>query len=362
MSRDVLSLLAFAKRPLRMSEVKEAMTILRSPGVRLTEDDIVRSCLGLVRYTPGPATKEQKKSSTDGIIRLSHSSVQKFLLEDVGHTLADNTDTKSGGEDDDDMTIKRRTFLEPHRPFVTEDIIRTSCLAYLAQPKYLKPLLLPAANPKSPSERANSNMLGSRTPAVVLPKDSGFLLYSAKYWFQHCDTTCADDDTDNSEHCGDPPEEVRQSVKNFISSPHFYTCMQVQSLFVQGHFLHSFDSITGRGQSVRRTLPNWMRRLEPELLRQYNTFQGEWCRLLKGRSSDPVRGDLSRCFWGSLGANNFLSVFDGGGRSRYLNFCFDSPAWRRLEDLARVWQIHHASVSPEGKLLLSTATVQTRDE
>ncbi|KAK4158889.1 hypothetical protein QBC43DRAFT_362999 [Cladorrhinum sp. PSN259] len=265
----------------------------------------------------------------------------------------------SNGEEDDEVTLKRRTFLKIHRPFVTEDIIRASCLKYLAQPKYGKPLLL-RATPKPPSGKGSSNLVGSKTPSV-LPEDSEFLLYSAKYWFQHCDTTCVDDTADNSEHCDDPPETVRQVVKDFISSSNFYTCMQVQSLFVQGYFLHSFDPVTGRGQRVRRTLPNWMKRLEPEFLRQYNTFQGEWCRLLKGKTSDPVRGDLSRCFWGALGSNNFLSAFDGGERSRYVNFCFASLGWRQLEDRTRFWQVHHITDTQEGRLLLSTATVQTRD-
>lgn len=47
------------------------------------------------------------------------------------------------------------------------------------------------------------------------------LSYAAKYWDKHLD---------------DVPfsQEMSDKVERFITSPHFQTCLQVQSLFIEG--------------------------------------------------------------------------------------------------------------------------------
>ncbi|KAB8237317.1 uncharacterized protein BDW43DRAFT_307591 [Aspergillus alliaceus] len=67
----------------------------------------------------------------------------------------------------------------------------------------------------------------------------------------------------------------KERMIRFLKSPNILTIIQVQSLFVIGHFMQSFDPITDRSKCLRRTLPNWMKLDEPDLDRQYRIFQGE---------------------------------------------------------------------------------------
>ncbi|KAF6814021.1 nacht and tpr domain protein [Colletotrichum sojae] len=165
----VLSLLTFSKRPMRLSEIAEAIAIIRTPDGQnmnlnklVAPAKIVDSCMSLVRRTHGG-----HKSGDDDLLRLSHSSVRAYLM-------------------------------------------------------------------------------------------------------------------DNSE----------------ISDPLPDTPLR-------------FDPLTDRGIATRRTLPHWILDLEPELSRAYFTFQAEWCQLLQLTPASLYIGEIDRCFWGSLGKDNFLSQHEG---------------------------------------------------
>ncbi|KAK3941751.1 hypothetical protein QBC46DRAFT_448417 [Diplogelasinospora grovesii] len=81
--RVILSLLTFAKRPLKMSEVIEAVAILTSGSGNnlrignVDEEKILGSCLSLVRHT-----RKMSDNRNIGLLRLSHSAVRTFLLEE----------------------------------------------------------------------------------------------------------------------------------------------------------------------------------------------------------------------------------------------------------------------------------------
>jgi hypothetical protein len=275
---------------MRLNEVLEAVAIQRTICGRNIRSDsasreqILTCCLSLVRHTP----------ETD-FLRLSHSAVRTFLLDPPNKT-------------------------DPSEPLVDREIVQICCLRYLMQPRYSLPLRKTESNHYS------------------LLNDSGdvlshrFLLYAAKYWYLHQDTSKRD-----------PKETMVAAVCKFIKSKNFFTILQVQSLFIEGHFLLQFDSITDRGKSARQTLPNWMRKNTPDIYRQYNAFQGEWSRLLQAARSDPFRGELDRCFWAALGPINFLSCNQG----RYHNFEFSltNSNWREGDGC------HTHCLSPDGKLL-----------
>ncbi|KAI1738089.1 hypothetical protein F4680DRAFT_467834 [Xylaria scruposa] len=305
--RVVLSLLTFAKRPLTMTEVLEAIAILRTPWGnnlredRATEKKILNCCLCLVRHTP-----KELEGHNVGLLRLSHSAVRKFLLEF-------NTTTVPG--------VK-------HQMLVDSRIIGDCCLRYLSQTKYREFLV-----------KRTLTKFETTDCAAILPHQ--FLLYAAKYWFRHFDLLIEKSDIGLSS--GD-----KTIVTEFLRSPNFRTTIQIQSLFVTGHFLQSFDSITGSGRNVRRTLPNWIPEYAPDLDRQYQTFQGEWCHLLQCGPSASFRGEINRCFWGSLGSTNFLSsqTYKMG---RYDSFEFRKSKGSRMDGDS--CQVHN--ISQDGQRLVT---------
>lgn len=304
----ILSLLAFAKRPLKMSEVIEAIAILRTSSGNnmrkdiVSEEKILKCCLSLVWHAP-----RILDGRNVGLVRLSHSAVRAFLLN------------KSDSKIDS---------VSKNLPLVENWIIRDCCLQYLNQPRYGALL-----------EKRSSTEFRTLDGVSVLARQ--FLLYAAKYWFQHFDSPDESNDTV-------PADCDATAVRVFLRSPNFRTTMQIQSLFITGHFLQSFDSITDRGLSVRRTLPNWMQKHEPELHRQYQAFQGEWSRLLQSKRSDSFRGEISRCFWGALGSENFLSS-DAHILGRYDSFEFGKGKESRREGDS--CQVHH--ISQDGQRLVT---------
>ncbi|KAI1105315.1 hypothetical protein F4804DRAFT_304514 [Jackrogersella minutella] len=295
----VLSLLTFAKRPLKVGEVREAIAMIWTSNGNLDKfkvvpkDKILNSCVSLIWCS-------NTKEDDTGILRLSHSAVRKHVLENIDLGIDSTDDNGLGGS----------------------WIIRECCLRYLSQPRYAKPLrkLSPTGSWACDNEHITSQQL---------------LLYAAKYWFQHFDTPVDANSGDNI------PEAERDKVKKFLYSPQFRTCIQVQSLFVTGHFLQRFDPITDRGILIRKTLPNWTQQYEDTLNQQYLYFQGEWCRLLQfGRFT----GEMDRCLWSALGPEHFFSH----GQSRYHNFQFRQS--EKVEQTRNRCQVQH--VSQDGRRLM----------
>ena len=143
------------------------------------------------------------------------------------------------------------------------------------------------------------------------------LTYAAKYWDKHFD------------HVEETPE-LRQQIEEFLVSSNFRSTIQLQSLFVQGHFeVYAAGPCTSR--YTKRVFPQWFASLGKDrcspILRSYRSFISEWNTLLNCATFDEPRcdrhsgvkqceGELDRCLWGALGPHNFLS----SNRGRYTSF------------------------------------------
>lgn len=320
LTRIVLSLLTFARRPLRISEIIEAVATIRTPkGENLSDSKrvdprkIPSCCLSLVRHI------KIDGNYLNDILHLSHSAVRTFLLK--------NSDV---AEETPDEALD----------LVSSRIIRDCCLSYLSQPRYGK-------------------LLSKDTFGVFWADDDEdirshhLLSYAAKYWYQHFDT-----EIDNHGPIPPDPKDKIEVIK-FIKSGNFQTCLQVQSLYVIGHFIQRSDDITDQVRSIRRTLPNWIafrgglvertsestkaaEQLTPPasqnedgLHRQYLDWQGEWCDLLQCGQSREFNGEVDRCFWTALGPSNFLSH----NTSRYQSFQIRQNGNGENDKFCRVQQL-----------------------
>ena len=90
---------------------------------------------------------------------------------------------------------------------IESKVLANVCLNYLSQPRYSRLL-----------RKSAETFVDSDNEDIV---EQHLLSYAAKYWDKHLD---------------DIPfsQEMADKVASFITSPHFRTCLQVQSLFVEG--------------------------------------------------------------------------------------------------------------------------------
>lgn len=228
-----------------------------------------KECSRLVRFIQAEDGQE------DGTLELNHSAVFAFLREDT------------------DITE-----LEPEGYVVSPNLLCDLCVKYLAQPRY-------------------SELLKRKTHHEFITwsgediSNHQLLLYAAKYWYRHCDerTTCA---------------EARGRLRNFLHSPNFRTLIQIQSVSIIGHFLMSFNEITGEPRSMKKILPACIKDADEEtakLVPQFNEFLYEWSELLQFGLTSVLNGEMDRIFWKALGPTHFLR----NGEERYNSFHFVSP-------------------------------------
>lgn len=261
-----------AKRPLLKSEIIDAIAILRTESgdidseYKARDDIILNACRPLVKIIAQKGEKED-----DPIITLHDGGVRKFLGES--------------------LKLKNKHMEDQ---LVDVGIIRDSCFRYLMQPKYSQ-LLQKIDTGTFKTWRKNEDITSHK-----------FLGYSVKYWHQHFDTPSEEP----------PPEAEVEKVQRFISSTNFATCVQVQSLIVEGHFAQRIDAISDQAASTKRVFPNWF--LKNEVFRQYSMFSSEWSELLQSGFTSELNGELDRCIWASLGPNHFLSRLP----CRYESFVF----------------------------------------
>ena len=322
-SRIVLSLLTFARRPLRISEIIEGVATVRTArGNALNASKLVvprkilSCCLSLVRQI------KIDGNYLNDILHLSHSAVRTFLLKnsDVAEVVPDTADE-----------------------LVNSRIIRDCCLTYLSQPRYRTIL-----------SKDSFGVFWTEDDEDV--RNHHLLSYAAKYWYQHFDA-----ETDSFGPLP-PAASDKMAVMSFIKSTNFQTCIQVQSLYVIGHFIQRDDDITDQVKLVRRTLPNWIAFQGPNhsntkdeedrkaptnddgIHRQYLEWQGEWCELLQCGQSRQFNGEVDRCFWTALGQSNFLSHNTG----RYKSFQIQQTGDGQVEEkFCRVQQL-----SADGRKLM----------
>lgn len=222
---------------------------------------------------------------SEGSCRLVHSSVLEFLL---------NHPEVLGSE--------RVLQITPY-------IIADACLTYLARPIFGSPL----------KTRSLESDAFEWVDATGRPMDEHhFVQYAAKYWSRHLEDV-------------DPEKSIRGRVTKFVESRNFQTCMQIQTIWIQGKF--DVYAVGGK-MSVLRNLPEWficsptIHGARAELSKHWSDYRvllHNWRRLLScGGCHDtepecpvlPYRGDVDRVWWGSLGSSHIFSGF----YSRYVSF------------------------------------------
>ncbi|KAF3097082.1 hypothetical protein TWF103_009611 [Orbilia oligospora] len=297
----VLSMLVFAKRPLHLLELMEGVAILRNrtnhqQNIR-SEDlpnrwDVLKSCMSFIYLLRDDQEAQccDCQTEVNCLVVLSHGAVRKFLIErsDIcGKYL------NSGG-------------------LISSKIIGRCCVQHLLQPKFAD--FLYRVDDKS-AGRLTTIERGFRE---IMSPDS-LLFYAAKYWHEHFDTG-HDREVLNGKKDSTPKKPAAEdldTITKFLQSSNFLTCIQVQSLYVEGHFFQSYDSLTDLVDSVKRTLPNWVCRLSADNLGptlsgiycQLKKFLSEWGELLEVGPSIQAYGNgpMDRCLWQTLGEKNFLS-------------------------------------------------------
>ena len=228
---------------------------------------IRKECSRLVRFI------QAEDSGEDGTLELNHSAVFAFLREDSDIT---------------EVASEERAVL----PYLICDL----CVKYLSQPRYSK--LLTRRTHYEFTTWSGENFLTHQ-----------LLLYTAKYWYRHCEERATSPD-------------YHERLRQFIFSRNFYTLIQVQSLSIIGHFLLSFDRITGQPTSMKKILPACAKDVsDAQILPQFNDFLYEWSEFLQLGLTSEFNGEIDRCFWRALGPEHFLRL----GQERYHSFHFASP-------------------------------------
>ncbi len=180
------SCLVHAKRPLSLDELCEAIEIFDhprgenlEPGCVVFRSKLQDVCAPLISIEETWTRAGHKQQ----VVKLTHGSVKTFLVK--------NPTVLSDKED--------------HR--ISPDVMAWACFKYLRQPMYSQPLTK-----------------GKGTFLTACGKDilgHELLAYSAKYWPRHMDALPYS-------------KEICKEVEEFVRSPNFIACLQVQSLLVGG--------------------------------------------------------------------------------------------------------------------------------
>lgn len=258
-------MLVFANRPLKLKELQEAISARClsldikgskhgcpniSPLSISHADRLVNRCSPFVTYVPGT------DGTQNGTFRLSHQSVLKFLIG----------------------------IQWPTNDIVDGRFMAEACLNYLFQARYSKLLVKESA----------SNF---RTYWGTNIREHHFLRYCAKYWYRHMESI-------------KPTESDRENLVAFVKSPQFITCIQVQSLFVDGHFIQYLDDHDRSKRIIKKNLPDWLVDCGgKKLMRDYLDFLAEWGSFLKRGITENANGELDRCLWSTLGSENYFSRY-----------------------------------------------------
>ena len=293
-----MSLVAFARRQLRLEELQVAAAILASHGKKKkAASDAARLISNLplktflARYTTLVEVDGNTSDPTPtDTCRLVHSSVLEFLDQNPATLDKDSKD---------------------HQLHITRFALANACLIYLARPVYTQ-VLQKQSLPDGTYTWIDST--GETVDKQV------FSQYAVKYWVRHLE------DLEKKEQ-----DQIRGRVEAFVSSNSFQTCMQIQSIWVQGRF----DVYYVRGQrSLLRAIPDWLIRSRSSDSKRltitkywsdYRELMHDWRTLLSCggcHDSDPdcsyltFRGESDRIWWTTLGPDHLFSDF----QSRYRSF------------------------------------------
>ncbi|KAJ7762397.1 hypothetical protein DFH07DRAFT_814247 [Mycena maculata] len=285
----VFALVAFARRPLRMVEVREAVGLLLSKNP-LSLDSADMPFISLLRKLFPPLIELQEDGCTDPdecTCRLFHSTVRDFLFK--------NPEVLHSGMAGDPATGL----------LIDEDVIANACMLYLCQTRYARPL-----------RKRDARWIDASGDSVDRHQ---FLLYAAKYWDKSMDSMI-------------PTEDLNNRVGSFITSTNFQTCVQVQSLWVDSQFgVFCYPAQKDDRIYLRRMFPAWFVSTPAglKLWRDFREFVHEWkwflhCPRFSNPNSEslPYTGELDRCWWPSLGSHNFLSKL----KCKYPTFRFQNES------------------------------------
>jgi len=192
MFSKILSCIVYAKRPLYLQELCEAVGMCSTEHGKnmsnrktLFKDKVLELCAPLVEV------REENQDGSRNVCSLTHLSVRNYL-------------------------VKKRNILQGEDPcskcLITSAEIAEICLKYLSQPRYRRLLI------------KKDDTFYTSTGDSELGEDihsHQLLGYAAKYWDKHLDEVAGTQD-----RC--------DKVQQFVMSRQFLTCLQVQSLLVEG--------------------------------------------------------------------------------------------------------------------------------
>jgi hypothetical protein len=291
------SILTFARRPLHLTELMDAIGIIdkypfKAPLTRL--------------LAPMIDVQQDPQDQDDLICHIFHSTLRTFLLN---HPTVFRQNLTSI------ITIDLS---------ITSYAIANACLSYLSQPKYSTSLT-----------KIDGRWLTSTGQDIM---KSHFLTYSVKFWDKHM------------QH-GDDFPDISSSVEQFLRSTNFVTTLQVQSLCMYRAFgtlpptirkvLKDIWQVSqAKTWGVHSSQGFWTRYGGP-FRDDYNDFLFEWkyflhrptCYDERCRKS-PFQGEVDRILWNTLGHENFLKR----NVSRYTSFILDTPPETQPEPIIRYWE------------------------
>ena len=179
----------YAKRPLLLDELCEATAVVSTDGrknadssQKLFKSKLPNLCEPLIQIQD-----VRSGQTTVATCTLTHSSVHEYLVS--------NPQILSASPGLGACSIE-------------STVLANVCLNYLSQPRYFRLL-----------RKSGDTFIDSDNEDIV---EHHLLSYAAKYWDKHLD---------------DVPfsQEMCDKVQNFITSAQFRTCLQVQSLFIEGN-------------------------------------------------------------------------------------------------------------------------------
>lgn len=306
-------MITFAKRRLRLSELREAIGIISSSDPKALKSNSIPWQQAVKKlFAPLIETQPDPENADDCFCHLFHGTVRDFLLKSqdifrLGQTVVTNR-------------------------LVSEMAIAEACLLYLSQEKYSQLLT------KRPGQWV--------TTSGEDLSDHHLLTYSAKYWDKHLDDV-------------QETPKLLCRVEKFLSSSNFQTTLQIQSLCIEGHFgLYTVQGHVRSHKYTKRVFPRWFSENKSggitDFLGNYRSFISEWqsfldCATCSDDCCDYAHyaryvGELDRCLWKALGPSNFLS----SNRGRYCSFMLTSEQ----NPLERQTKLYQDYITEDGSLVV----------
>ncbi|PYH94744.1 hypothetical protein BO71DRAFT_224781 [Aspergillus ellipticus CBS 707.79] len=297
----LLACIVHAKRPLRLDELCECTAMAKGReeqdidrSQKIVKNKVLELCQPLVQFheSEGPEGKIV-------ICTLTHGSVKAFLLKNP-EILTRNSN--------------------PPAYALTGDVMANICQKYLVQPRYQQLLT-----------RKGETFVDCNEDDIL---NHHLLSYAAKYWDRHLDSV-------------DYSSEFCRKASRLITSPQFFTLLQIQSLFVDGQFRFWYSKHRPwAGRHIKRVFPHWLDdNCNEAFAKNYGAFVGEWGPFLDDETTlmGAYAGEIDRCFFGALGSHNYLHK----GPSRYKSLMFSANDPKPVETPIRCYE----GVDETGKLL-----------